>query len=133
MKKIIFSLILAAGLFAVGNAQNATLLPLAAGDTVSNTGTVNKTIRATAGYSAIGVQPVLTKISGTVAGKIYLMVSLDGTNFIKTDSITNADQTTNTTFWSKQTTPGTYYRVQAAGSGTMSAQLRVYYVLRKHD
>jgi hypothetical protein len=132
MKKILILMFVIIGAIQ-SQAQRATLIPLAAGDTAVNTTTANKVISATAGYSAIGIQPVITKVSGTVAGKAYLYQSLDGTNYIKTDSITLADQTTNTTIWTKTTTPAVYYKVQVAGSGTMSAIMRVYYVARKHD
>lgn len=122
-------------------AQNATLMALAAGDTLvmsSSSDTVTKTIRVTAGYSALGIQVVQTELSGTTAGKAYLYSSLDGTNYTLTDSSSAfADQATNVAFFTKTTTPYTYYRVQCRPMGgataTFSGIVRVYYVLRKHD
>lgn len=122
-------------------AQNATLLPLVAGDTLSqstSSDTVTKVIRVTAGYSALGIQVVQTKLSGTGSGKVYLYGSLDGTNYNLTDSSAAfTDVTTNVAYFTKTTTPYTYYKIQArpmgAATGTQSAIVRVYYVLRKHD
>ena len=114
-------------------AQTAIVMPLIAGDTAVNTTAVTKAVPVTAGYSVAGFQPVLTKISGTVAGKTYLLARLDGTNWVRQDSITNLDITTNTTLWSKANPAGTQYAVQVVGTGTMSAQLRVWYVLKRHD
>lgn len=134
MKKILFLLMLVIGFISMASAQKATLMPLVAGDTVVNAGTVTKTFSASAGYSAMGVQPVVTKISGTVAGTLFLYQSLNGTDFVKTtDSLSLTNVATNTVVWSKITTPGVYYRVIATGVGTMSAVVRLNYVLRKHD
>lgn len=119
------------------SAQRATLMPLVAGDTVVNAATVNKTFTVTAGYSVVGIQFVLTKISGTVAGTVTPQVSLDGTNYITlpgASAHTSTDVATNSNAWYiTGGVPWQYIRVKGTGSGTMSAQLRVYYVLRKHD
>ena len=134
MKHVMILFALVVGLVMSVNAQRATLLPLVAGDTVVNTGSVTKTISVSAGYSAIGVQTVITKISGTVGGTAILYNSLDGTNYSSTgDTLTLTNVTTNSKVFGKVTAPGTYYKVVATGTGTMSAQVRLYYVLRKHD
>jgi hypothetical protein len=143
MKKIIFALVMIVGMLSFTNtqAQTATLLPLAAGDTISTSGTkdtVSKVINITAGYSALGIQVVTTKVSGTVAGKAYLMASIDGTNYTTTDSSAAfTDVTTNTAFFTKVTTPYVKYKVEVreAGSATSTQAniVRVYYVARRHD
>lgn len=138
MKKIFALLILAIAAFTLpAEAQRATLMPLVAGDTIVNTGTVNKVFTVTAGYSAVGMQVVVTKISGTVAGTVTPQVSLDGVNWITlpgATALTLTDVTTNTQVWSiVGGVPWTHFRLRGAGSGTMSAVQRVYYVLRKHD
>ncbi|MBS1915664.1 MAG: hypothetical protein JST87_05265 [Bacteroidetes bacterium] len=120
----------------------ATTFPLIAGDTLTNTDTVTKVIKATAGYEASSIQVNLNKISGTIGGKVYLFQSDDGVNFIVTDS---ANYTTlSTTTPSIQTPSATasaiflknpihsvYYLVAATSTGTVSAQVRVLYTLRK--
>jgi hypothetical protein len=142
MKKFLILLSVVVGMVSTTIAQRATLFPLVAGDTLttsSSRDTVTKVITVTAGYSALGIQVVTTKVSGTVAGKAYLYSSLDGTNYTLTDSSAAfANQTTNTAFFTKTTTPYVYYKVtvQDAIGGSTSTQaniVRVYYVLRKHD
>jgi hypothetical protein len=140
MKRILFFLMLIVGVYSA-QAQRATLITLAAGDTISTSSsldTVSKVIPITAGYSALGIQVVTTKVSGTVAGKAYLYSSLDGTNYVVTDSSAAfANQTTNTAFFTKATVPYVYYKVQvrdaAGGASTQVNIVRVYYVARKHD
>jgi hypothetical protein len=142
MKKFLVILSVVVGIASTAMAQRATLFPLVAGDTLttsSSRDTVTKVITATAGYSALGIEVVTTKVSGTVAGKAYLYSSLDGTNYTLTDSSAAfANQTTNTAFFTKTTTPYVYYKVtvQDAIGGATSTQaniVRIYYVLRKHD
>lgn len=133
MKKLFLLCVLVIGLQAFTNAQSATLMPLQAGDTLTNTDTLYKVIKATAGYSALGIQPVVTKISGTVAGNVILQSSLDGVNYVNTDTLALTDAATNTKLFSKVTTPFVYYRLRFITSGTQSYVPRIYYVLRKHD
>lgn len=135
MKKVLILIALVVGIASTTMAQRATLMPLVAGDTIANTGTVNKSFTTTAGYSAAGVQIVITKISGTVAGTTKLQGSLNGTNW---EDIGSAFTHTDVASQAKLLTvtggmPYTYLRTTSTGSGTMSAQVRVYYVLRKHD
>ena len=121
--------------------QQATLFPLIAGDSISTSNTLDtvfKTISVTAGYASAGIQVVTTKISGTVAGKAYLYSSMDGTNYVLTDSSAAfANQTTNTAIFSKSPVPYRYYQVQVRTQGvdgsTQVNRVRVYYVLRRHD
>jgi hypothetical protein len=140
MKKILFLALVIAFSFA-SQAQRASLMPLAVGDTMitsASLDTVIKTIPITAGYSALGIQVVGTKVSGTVSGKAYLYGSLDGTNYTVTDSSSAfVDQTTNAAFFTKVTVPFTYYRVQyrsaTGATSTQSVIIRIYYVARRHD
>lgn len=124
------------------NAQRATLLPTIAGDTVSTStslDTVSKVITATAGYSAMGIQVVGTKVSGTITAKAYLYGSLDGSAYNLTDSATAfANSAGAQSVWfTKVTTPYTYYKVQVRNVGgatsTEALAVKVYYVFRRHD
>lgn len=141
MKKLTCALLLMVGVFASTMAQRATLFPLVAGDTLSATAgmdTVTKVITVSAGYSALGVQVVATKLTGTPAAKAYVYGSLDGVNYNLTDSSgAFTDITTNTAYFTKVTVPYVYYKVQVRPMGlastTQTTQVRVYYVLRKHD
>jgi hypothetical protein len=142
MKKFLTLLLAVVGIVMASQAQRATLLPTVAGDTIitsSSRDTMSKVITATAGYSAMGIQVNATKISGTVSAKAYLYSSLDGTNYNLTDSSSVfANQTTNVVWFTKTTTPYTYYKVavgdpQGATTSTQSVKVQVYYVLRRHD
>lgn len=116
-------------------AQQATLMPLVAGDTIVNGAAVSKVIPISAGYSGIAIQPVITKISGTVGGTVVIWGSLDGVNYksLATLIASMANQTTNTDVYTLATAPYTYLKVVSTGTGTMSAKVRIYYVLRRHD
>lgn len=135
MKKLFFALMLLIGMAHISNAQVPVLMPLVAGDTIANTGTVNKVFTTTGNYATVGIQVVVTKISGTVGGTVTPQVSMDGVNYVTmpgATALTNTDQTTNTAVWSLTGgVPWRYFRVRGAGTGTMSAVMRVYYVFRK--
>lgn len=142
MKKFILIMVLGLLAFTVeSKAQNATLIALAAGDTLSQSAssdTVSKVIRVTGPASTFAIQVNQTKLSGTGSGKVYLYGSLDGTNYVLTDSSSAfTDQTTNVAQFTKSPAPFTYYKVQArpmgAATGTQSAIVRVYYVIRKYN
>jgi hypothetical protein len=142
MKKLLFLFALVVSLTISATAQRATLIPIAAGDTISTSSsmdTVSKVITLTAGYSALGIQVVGTKVSGTITSKAYLYSSLDGNNYLLTDSATAFANSAGaqSVFFTKTTTPYVYYKVQVrqpttAGS-TEALAVKVYYVARKHD
>jgi len=140
MKKLIFLFALVIGLMSQTIAQRASVFPLIAGDTISTSAsldTVSKIITATAGYSAIGIQVVGTRVSGTVTAKAYLYSSLDGSNYIITDSSAAFTTGTISYAFTKTTSPYVYYKVMVrnvgASTSTEALIVRVYYVLRKHD
>lgn len=142
MKKAILSFVLAAIVVAGINAQSLVTLyqPLGtnvASDTVTNGATAYLTSAELAAnvsnpISEVVVQAVVTEISGTTAGTITLMGTIDGTNYAAlTDSTTvpaittksPADVTTAQTFmWRVTGSPCTKYRVSYTGAGTMSAR-----------
>lgn len=117
----------------------AATFPLVAGDTLTNVDTVFKKLPVTAGFNTVAFTVQLTKLSGTVGGKAILYGSMDGVTFFPTDSasyvvpLTSSATTptvTNVAFISKTGAPWTTYMITATGTGTMSAQVRVKYVLR---
>lgn len=142
MKKICFILLLLALAFG-SKAQTASVFPLVAGDTVatsSSLDTVSKVINVTAGYSALGIQVVATKVGGTTASKAYLYSSIDGTNYVLTDSATAFANTAGaqSAFFTKTAgLPYVKYKVMVrpptSGGSSETTAIRVYYVLRKFD
>lgn len=89
-------------------------------DTIVNTATVNLDYPHSGSFGAGAFQVVNTRLSGTAAGKTYFMGSVDGTNFVKLDSLTNTNQPTNTKIFVQTPPSYAYYRFSTTGSGTMS-------------
>lgn len=129
-------------LFTTSYAQRASYIPIVEGDTVSTSSsldTVSKVLTVTAGYSALGIQVVGTKTAGTITSKAYIYSSLDGNNYLLTDSsaaFANAAGA-QSVFFTKTTTPYVYYKIQvrppSSATTTEGLAVKVYYVLRKHD
>ena len=107
------------------NAQRI-LRPLPLLDTVANTGTTDHIITVSGTYNNGVFQHVGTKISGTVAGKTYLMGSVDAVNYVKLDSFTNVNVTTNTKIFTQTRPMYPYYKIRSEGTGTMSMQTKAY-------
>lgn len=143
MKKFLFLVMISIAFITTSNAQVAKMFTIAAGDTVitsSALDTVSKIIPVTAGYSALGIQVVGTKVSGTITAKAYLYSSLDGSAYNLTDSATAfANSAGAQSVWFTKTAglPYVYYKVQVRNVGattsTESLAVKVYYVLRKFD
>lgn len=134
MKKIISILFIVAFTVSATFAQSgrAIQFPVIAGDTITNTGSANKIITASGGYNSIGIQPVITKVSGTVGGNAILYASQDGTNYVALgDTLKCTDQTTNTKLFKYTDIPYTYYKIVYTGTGTMVAKWEVWYTERK--
>ncbi|MDP4151189.1 MAG: hypothetical protein Q8943_17415 [Bacteroidota bacterium] len=109
-------------------------MPLAAGDTIVNTGTSAKTITCTYGIAGIAVEVLLTKISGTGAGTVQLQGSNDNVNFTNLGSaftITNV-ATQSTMFYVTAPVPQ-YLKVLATGSGTESVVQTVIHRMSRYQ
>ena len=120
-------LILIIGLaFSFNISAQRILRPLPLLDTVANTGTTDHIITVSGTYNNGVFQHVGTKISGTVAGKTYLMGSVDAVNYVKLDSFTNVNVTTNTKIFTQTRPMYPYYKIRSEGSGTMSMQTKAY-------
>jgi len=119
MKKFILLLFL--GVFALSvNAQVVTSDP----DTITNAGTADAIVKPGGGSVVVGVQVVVTKISGTVAGNCKLFGSIDGLNYVQietTDSLALTDVATQTYIWQVAPSPYDKLKCTCTGSGTMSA------------
>lgn len=132
--KILF-LFAAFCLFAVsGFSQFSSKMPLVAGDTIVNTGTVSKVQQITTGPSGIIFQVNLTKISGTGAGTVQLYGSLDGVTYTAVGSaFTITNVTTQAAYISVASPLPQYIKVLCTGSGTESVAVQVYYRAPKYQ
>src|SRR5690242_14389872 len=116
MKKYIILSLLVLVIGITTQAQRAVTLPLAAGDTIVNTGTASKVFTLTAGYDGVIVQVNLTKISGTGAGTTSLYGSLDGVNYTKLGSDYTITNTATQAAWFSVTAPvPVYLKVLSTG------------------
>jgi hypothetical protein len=132
MKRILFLLLLIASV-QVASAQAYTELPFTSADTLTNADTIVKNITLSSSASdGIILQPVITRLSGTAAGKIVLLQSVNGTDFIRTDSVTLSNLVTNTAFITKTSPLSLYYRIEFISSGTTALIPRLYYIQRKN-
>ncbi len=140
MKKIytIFALLL---ITVAAHAQfgSGVKLPLAVGDTILNTTTVNKVFTATGGYSGTVVQAVLVSQTGTPAGYVKLYGSTDNGvtyNLLTTaaDSLALGASSLSYTWRIAGPLPP-YIKVQAKGNpgSTQNTLVKVWYVLRKYQ
>lgn len=131
MKKILFLFALVFS-FVVSNAQTRTVnpFPLAVGDSLVNTDSVQKYIPVTAGYANITVQVNIKKGTGTLTGKLYLYSSLDNVTYTLTDSASYVtpliSSFTNSAYTAQaiisKNTPGvTSYWAVATSSGTITS------------
>lgn len=133
MKKFITMIIFALCAVAVHAQFGAAYqFPVVAGDTITNTGTANKVFTITAGYTDIAIQPVITKVSGTMAGTVKVYGSVDGSTYstFPVDTM-NIAETNLSKVMTKSGTPYYKYKVIITGSGTMVARWKLYYIVRK--
>lgn len=135
MKNLVFLFALVIGLAFQSQAQRATVLPLAAGDTVTNTGSASKVISPITGsYSGIVIQATSTELTGTSAGTIKVFGSLDGTNYDSLSAVyTITDVASQTRSFYLQAPLPVYLKVIQTGAGTMSSVLSVRYVLKRFN
>lgn len=122
---------IAYGAFAQTPTPNAVVMTTTSAS-YANTGADTATIKTPGAYANVSIQPVVTKVSGTVAGKAFVWVSLDGANYTKltTDSMVLANQTTNTHIFTIGASKYLYYRVITTGTGTMGASFKSWFLGR---
>lgn len=134
MKKLLFlGLAVAATLFyqnasaqaARGFAQK---LPLQAGDTVTNTGTITRLLPSlSGGYSGYQIQVVDSSLTGTNAGTLELLGSLDNIHFNQVDSTRVILPWRHTPIFNIVGPPLNYYELVRTGSGTMESTWTIWY------
>ena len=115
------SLIFGFMLFMTVQTKAQVITSFTGSDTIVNTATVNCDLILRNAYTSGAFQVVNTKVSGTVAGNTLFQGSVDGTNYVTLDTLTNTDQATNTKIIVQTPPTYPYYRFKYTGSGTMSA------------
>lgn len=130
MKKL-FTLFAVVLLTAKSYAQPAQKIEFVGVDSLINTDTVVKNLTLSTTLNGIVLQPVITRASGTAAGKFFLAQSIDGTNYITTDSLILTNQLVNTTLISKSQPTALYYQLTFISSGTTALWPQLWYLPRK--
>jgi hypothetical protein len=130
MKKILIAVIFILG-FNYCYAQPAQKIEFVGVDSLINTDTVVKNITLSTTLNGIVLQPVFNRVSGTAAGKFFLAQSIDGTNFITTDSLILSNQLVNTALITKSQPTALYYRLTFISSGTVAMWPELWYLPRK--
>lgn len=133
MKKLILCSLLCIGLMSGAMSQSPAVQTMAqSGDTVTNTETEYLTLTITGDYSTVTFQYVCNELSGTTAGTATLQASLNGSNWIALDTVTNTDvasQTFKLDFPTRNVWK--FYRLKCTGSGTMAARVYCYVLPKK--
>lgn len=132
MKKFLSVLLIAALAFIAPQANAQSSVLVSSTDTLTNADTVYISLpTATGGYYAVGIQAVVTRVSGTAAGTAIIQGSLDGTNYVDigTDTLTFSNAVTNTKVWAITPSVYQYHRVKFISSGTVVAVPKVRYRL----
>ena len=130
MKKI-FSTIVLLLVINFCYSQAAISIPFVGVDSLINADTVVKNITLSSSLNGVIFQPVIARASGTAAGKVVFAQSLDGINYISTDSIALTNVVTNTAFLSKVTPVCTNWRITFISSGTTALWPQLWYLPRK--
>lgn len=133
MKRIlIFSALLIALLATVQQveAQRPERSIVVAIDTAVNTDTSVVTLTAVPSH-IISFQSTVTRLAGTVGGKVYLEGTTDGVGWIRLDSMTLTNQAINSKLFTLSTQPPCWsYRAYYISSGSQSSIQRFSYTRR---
>lgn len=80
-------------------------------------------------------QATVTKISGTVAGTVLLQGTIDGSAWVdlNTDTLTLANQATNTKVWTITSTSYNSYRAKFTTTGTQVSYMTLAYMRRPDE
>ena len=137
MKKyiLIFALLVSVVLSSTAQFTVGVKMPQTTSDSIKTGAlTVTKYLTLQGGYESVSIATVVTKVSGTVAGTVYIAGTVDGTNYTAAlDSLTLSNVTTNHKIFMVTGNPYWKYKIWGVGSGTMNGVLTVWYLARKHN
>lgn len=135
MKKVfLFSIFLMALAFTVHAQQkfpNASTTGVANKDSLTNVDTVLSTFQGANNLALGTIQLNIVKKTGTIAGKAYILGSVDGIIYTKVDSVTFVDGAVFTSFFKYTTLPYAFYQVESISTGTQVSYVRAYGLFRR--
>lgn len=79
----------------------------------------------------IAIQVTAKKISGTLAGKVYLQASLNGVDYLTLDSLTLTNSARVSKIFTITGTPAQYYQAAFTSTGTVRYLPELYVLFRK--
>jgi len=130
MKRIISTIVLLT-VINLCYSQAAISLTFSGADSLINADTVVKNITLSSSLNGVIFQPVVTRASGTAAGKVVFSQSIDGINYTPTDSLTLTNIVSNSTIIGKTTPVATNWRITFISSGTTALWPQLWYLPRK--
>lgn len=120
MKKIILITLLIgfnAALFSQSAFRQTVSNPTGA---ITNTGIDSMYFTLPGVFKLVSIQPLITKATGTMAGTAILSYSVNGSNYVSSDTLTLGNSTVNTVVWNKSTA-AKYFRIITGGATTVTA------------
>lgn len=124
-------MLLVAACSIAANAQSYSTV-ITSTDTATNADTVIVTV-ANIKSKVKAFQITVKKVSGTVASKVYLQGTIDGSNWVNIDSLTNSDQAINTKITTVTSTIYNSYRAYYPSTGTQKSTLTLAYLRRQDE
>jgi len=135
MKKLFFLSAFLVSLAFTSQAQqkfpNSSTTGVANKDSLTNVDTVLSTFHGANNLSLGTIQLNIVKKTGTIAGKAYILGSVDGVIYKKVDSVTFVDGPIFSAFFTYTTLPYDFYQVQSISTGTQVSYVRAYGLFRK--
>lgn len=127
MKKLLFLLIIGLSVSFALHAQS--FRGKIADSTLTNATTASFTIPVTGAKGTVTFQYVITKTSGTVAGTVILLGTVDGTNYVtlNTYNLTDATVTTGVNY---AYNPYAKYKVTVTTTGTQVSNYKIWALYR---
>lgn len=132
MKKIIFLFLFSLVLSAVGICQSFTYTATNSGGTFTNTAADTMYFSVPKDYLYHGIQVVITRATGTMAGTAVLYGTIDGTNYVTTgDTLTTTNAAKNSAIWTKTNPVYNKYRIIRSGATTVTGSSAAKFSGRK--
>lgn len=147
MKKLITVLSCALLFIALGASAQSGYLKRASDskttDTLTNAATSNLQLPISGYQNVVSIQALVTKLTGTTGGNVFLYGSNDGTNYVVVPSKRNDGATRLDTLilansagvqskiFRVENSPYTYYQLRTVGTGTQTTKIQAFAIWRK--
>lgn len=130
MKKVLFA-ILFMSLAVVADCQSFSFTATNPTGAILNTSIDTLTFTSIKDYLTVGVQPVVTRASGTMAGTVILAGSIDGINYVPLDTLTLTNAASNTDVFVVTSPVYNKYRLIMSGATTVTGTMTAKFSGRK--